>query len=113
VQPRSRLSDRKAAQRARRFLRVQLTDTHLEELDGALAGGASWDDVLDITRESFPLPTLGGAQGSRELINGRGSCPSAAAGQKLRQGRAPSIYWGIGTHPGNWPQNAKGICSAT
>ena len=38
----------------------QLTDAHVEELDAALVHAeARCDDVLDITRESFPLPTLG------------------------------------------------------
>ena len=40
----------------------QLTDAHLDELDRALVHAeASCDDVLDITREAFPLPTLGPA----------------------------------------------------
>jgi hypothetical protein len=91
----------------------QLTDAHLEELDAALsAAEASCNDVLDITRESFPLPTLGAElQGiTRELIDGRGvvlirGVPVDHYGKE----RASSIYWGIGTHLGeSWPQNAKG-----
>jgi len=91
----------------------ELTDAHVEELDAALQHAeAACDDVLDITRESFPLPTLGpDLTGiTRELINGRGvalirGVPVARYGKE----RASSIYWGIGTHLGNpWPQNAKG-----
>jgi hypothetical protein len=91
----------------------QLTDEHVEELDRALVHAeASCDDVLDITRESFPLPTLGAelARITDELVNGRGvvlirGVPVERYGKE----RASSIYWGIGTHLGRpWPQNAKG-----
>ena len=91
----------------------QLTDAHLEELDGALQHAeASCDDVLDITRDSFPLPTLG-AELRRivhDLIDGRGvvlirGLPVDHYGKE----RASSIYWGVGMHLGRpWPQNAKG-----
>lgn len=91
----------------------QLTDAHLEELDGALQHAeASCDDVLDITRDSFPLPTLG-AELRRivhDLIDGRGvvlirGLPVDYYGKE----RASSIYWGVGTHLGRpWPQNARG-----
>jgi hypothetical protein len=91
----------------------QLSDAHLDELDRALLHAeARCDDVLDITRESFPLPTLG-AELSRlthELIDGRGvvlirGVPVDRYGKQ----RASSIYWGVGTHLGRpWPQNAKG-----
>ena len=91
----------------------QLTDAHLDELDGALQHAeGSCDDVLDITRDSFPLPTLG-AELRRivhDLIDGRGvvlirGLPVDHYGKE----RASSIYWGVGTHLGRpWPQNAKG-----
>jgi hypothetical protein len=91
----------------------QLTDEHVEELDRALVHAeASNDDVLDITRESFPLPTLGAelARITDDLVNGRGvvlirGVPVERYGKE----RASSIYWGIGMHLGRpWPQNAKG-----
>jgi hypothetical protein len=91
----------------------QLTDAHISELDHALTHAeARVDDVLDITRETFPLPTLGPElEGiARELINGRGvvlirGVPVDAYGKD----RSSSIYWGIGTYLGRpWPQNAKG-----
>jgi hypothetical protein len=91
----------------------RLTDAHVEELDRALLHAeAQCDDVLDITRDSFPLPTLApeleGIAG--ELINGRGvvlirGVPVDRYGKE----RASSIYWGIGMRLGHpWPQNAKG-----
>jgi hypothetical protein len=91
----------------------QLTDAHLEELDTALLQAeSSCDDVLDITRESFPLPTLAAELDgiARELINGRGVVLIRGVPvEKYGKERASSIYWGIGTHLGRpWPQNAKG-----
>ena len=90
-----------------------LTGTHLTELDAALAHAeAASDDVLDITRENFPLPTLGAElqRVTRDLIDGRGvalvrGLPSDQYGKE----RASQIYWGVGMHLGApWPQNAKG-----
>ena len=54
----------------------QLTDAHVDELGTALrAAESEARDVLDITRDSFPLPTLGPVLTSiaRELIEGRGN----------------------------------------
>jgi TfdA family taurine catabolism dioxygenase TauD len=91
----------------------RLTEEHLRELDAALVHAeAKCADVLDITRDDFPLPTLGPEleRLARELIDGRGvalvrGVPVAHYGKQ----RASSIYWGIGTHLGRpWPQNAKG-----
>jgi hypothetical protein len=90
-----------------------LTDAHLAELDAALTQAeATCDDVLDVTRAAFPLPTLGAelAGITRELIDGRGvvlirGVPVAQYGKA----RASWLYWGVGMHLGNpWPQNAKG-----
>lgn len=91
----------------------QLTDAHLAELDAALAEAEGQaDDVLDISRASFPLPALGPelARIADELINGRGmvllrGIPVEHYGNE----RATAIYWGVGTYLGRpWPQNAKG-----
>jgi hypothetical protein len=91
----------------------QLTDEHLAELDAALTTAeAAVDDVLDITADLFPLPTLGPelARITDDLINGRGvalirGVPVSHYGKE----RASSIYWGVGAHLGQpWPQNAKG-----
>jgi len=91
----------------------QLTDAHLEELGTALEHAeAAADDVLDITRETFPLPELGPelTRITRDLINGRGvALIRGVPVDRYGKERASSIYWGIGTHLGNpWPQNAKG-----
>lgn len=91
----------------------ELTDEHVAELDAALVHAESvTDDVLDITRDDFPLPTLGAelARLTRELIDGDGvvlirGVPVERYGKE----RASSIYWGVGAHLGlPWPQNAKG-----
>jgi alpha-ketoglutarate-dependent taurine dioxygenase len=90
-----------------------LTEAHVAELDAALvAAEAQTDDVLDITREHFPLPTLGPelARLTDELINGRGVVLIRGVPvDRDDKARASAIYWGIGTHVGHpWPQNAKG-----
>jgi alpha-ketoglutarate-dependent taurine dioxygenase len=91
----------------------ELTEEHLAEIDAALeASEARGDDVLDITAETFPLPTLAPelARITDDLINGRGvslirGVPVATYGKE----RASSIYFGIGAHLGApWPQNVKG-----
>jgi hypothetical protein len=90
-----------------------LTDAHRAELDAALVHAeAHTDDVLDITRDEFPLPDLGPelARIERELIDGAGvvlirGVPVDRYGKE----RASAIYWGVGAHLGRpWPQNAKG-----
>jgi Taurine catabolism dioxygenase TauD, TfdA family len=90
-----------------------LTDEHLAELDAALdRAEAEADDVLDITRESFPLPTLGPelTRITRELIGGPGVVLIRGVPvDRYGKARASAIYWGIGLHLGRpWPQNAKG-----
>ena len=73
---------------------------------------AQVDDVLDITRELFPLPTLGPELVglTRELIDGRGVVLIRGVPvDRNDKARASAIYWGVGTHLGYpWPQNAKG-----
>jgi hypothetical protein len=91
----------------------RLTEEHVDELDRALVHAESrCDDVLDITRELFPLPTLGSelAGVARELIDGRGVVLIRGVPvERYDKARASSIYWGVGMHLGQpWPQNAKG-----
>jgi hypothetical protein len=91
----------------------ELTDAHLDEVDRALVHAESaCNDVLDITRESFPLPMLGPAlvDVARELIDGRGVVLIRGVPlERYGKARASSIYWGVGMHLGlPWPQNAKG-----
>jgi alpha-ketoglutarate-dependent taurine dioxygenase len=90
-----------------------LTDDHLAELDAALAHAESRvDDVLDISRELFPLPTLGPelARITDDLVNGLGMVLIRGVPvERYGKDRASAIYWGVGMHLGHpWPQNAKG-----
>ena len=90
-----------------------LTDDHVAELDAALAHAESRvDDVLDITRELFPLPTLGPelARITDDLVNGLGMVLIRGVPvERYGKDRASAVYWGVGMHLGHpWPQNAKG-----
>jgi hypothetical protein len=91
----------------------ELSAEQVSELDAALAHAeAHTDDVLDITRELFPLPTLGAElqRLAAELIEGDGVLLIRGVPvEKYDKQRASKIYWGVGMHLGNpWPQNAKG-----
>lgn len=91
----------------------RLTDEHVAELDAALSEAESrTDDVLDITRDQFPLPTLGPELDriTDELINGRGvALIRGLPVRRYSKDRASKIYWGVGMHLGSpWPQNARG-----
>ena len=90
-----------------------LTDDHVAELDAALAHAESRvDDVLDISRDLFPLPTLGSelARITDDLVNGPGMVLIRGVPvERYGKDRASAVYWGVGTHLGHpWPQNAKG-----
>ncbi|MBI2710664.1 MAG: TauD/TfdA family dioxygenase [Actinobacteria bacterium] len=90
-----------------------LTDDHLAELDAALAEAeARTDDVLDVDKERFPLPTLGPEleRMTRDLVEGRGvALIRGIPVERYGKDRASTIYWGIGMHVGRpWPQNVKG-----
>ncbi|MET0160980.1 MAG: TauD/TfdA family dioxygenase, partial [Acidimicrobiales bacterium] len=92
---------------------VTLTEAQVAELDAALVHAeTATDDVLDITRADFPLPTLAPvlAEITDELINGKGVVLIRGLPvEGYSKERASSIYWGIGVHLGDpWPQNAKG-----
>ena len=91
----------------------QLTDAHVDELDAALRHAeARGDDVLDITRDDFPLPTLAPEleRITRDLIDGLGvALIRGLPAERYDKTRASMIYWGVGMHLGRpWPQNAKG-----
>jgi Taurine catabolism dioxygenase TauD, TfdA family len=90
-----------------------LTDDHVAELDAALVHAESRvDDVLEITRELFPLPTLAPelARIEDDLVNGLGMVLIRGVPvERYSKDRASAIYWGVGMHLGQpWPQNAKG-----
>ncbi|HEX3764629.1 MAG TPA: TauD/TfdA family dioxygenase [Kofleriaceae bacterium] len=91
----------------------RLSDADVAELEAALAHArARCADVLDITREDFPLPTLAArlADFEDELINGRGfQLISGLPAERYSDADASAIYWGIGMHLGTpWPQNKHG-----
>ena len=92
---------------------LHLTGDHHDELDAALAHARSTtDEVLDVTADDFPLPTLAPllADLASQLVDGRGFARIAALDvERLGPEDASWIYWGIGMHLGEpWPQNAKG-----
>jgi alpha-ketoglutarate-dependent taurine dioxygenase len=85
----------------------------MAELETALAHARSvTDEVLDVTRDDFPLDSLSGvlADIAGELIDGRGFHRIAGLPvDRLGPDDASWIYWGIGRHLGEpWPQNVKG-----
>jgi alpha-ketoglutarate-dependent taurine dioxygenase len=91
----------------------RLSDAEVAELEAALAHArARCADVLDITREDFPLPTLAAriAGFEDELIDGRGfQLISGLPVERYSDADASAIYWGIGMHLGRpWPQNRHG-----
>ena len=90
-----------------------LTVDELVELDTALAHARSVsDDVLDLGREHFPLPTLAGRllDIERELIDGRGFVRIRGLDRAAHtQAEMEVLYWGIGMHLGlPWVQNKHG-----
>ena len=91
----------------------RLDDTELAELDAALRHAlAKSDDVLELGRDDFPLPTLHGRllRIEDELINGRGFVRLRGVDRRAHtQAEMEIIYWGIGTHLGlPWAQNKHG-----
>jgi hypothetical protein len=84
-----------------------------EELDAALRHAlAVSDDVLDIGKKDFPLPTLASRlkRIESDLIDGRGFVRLRGV-DRARYGQAEMemLYWGIGMHLGTpWPQNKHG-----
>ncbi len=91
----------------------ELSADHKAEIEAALRHAeARVDDVLDITRDHFPLPTLGPvlADITDDLIDGRGvALLRGLPVNGYTKDQISAMYWGIGTHVGEpWPQNAKG-----
>lgn len=90
-----------------------LRGAELEELDAALRHALTKsDDVLEIGRDDFPLPTLHARLVGieRELIDGRGFVRLRGIDRsRYSQAEMEMIYWGIGMHLGApWPQNKHG-----
>ena len=91
----------------------RLTDEEIAELEAALTVARSrTNEVLDVRKDDFPLPTLGPVMAAiaDELINGRGFHRiSALPVERIGFEDASWMYWGIGLHLGvPWPQNVKG-----
>jgi hypothetical protein len=91
----------------------KLSAPEVEELDAALRHArAKSDDLLDIGKEDFPLPTLGARlrRVEAELIDGRGFVLlRGIPRQRYDNDEMCLLYWGIGMHLGKpWPQNKRG-----
>ncbi len=91
----------------------QLDDAEVAELEAAVATARGrTDELLEITVEDFPLPTMATklATIERELIDGRGfTLIRGVPVDRLGRDDAERAYWGIGLHLGTpWPQNARG-----
>ena len=92
---------------------VRFTEGELAELDASLRHARQRsDDVLELTKDDFPLPTLSArlAQVEDELINGRGFVRLRGIDRAAYdQTEMELLYWGIGTHLGlPWAQNKHG-----
>jgi alpha-ketoglutarate-dependent taurine dioxygenase len=88
-------------------------DRELSELDAALRHAlAKSDDVLELGRDDFPLPTLRDRlrRIEEELINGRGFVRLRGIDRRAHtQAEMEVLYWGIGSHLGlPWAQNKHG-----
>ena len=91
----------------------RFTDAELSELDASLRHALRRsNDVLELTREDFPLPTLSArlADIERELIDGRGFVRLRGIDRSAySQEEMELLYWGIGAHLGlPWAQNKHG-----
>ncbi len=90
-----------------------LTDAETTDIDRALRHAlAISHDMLDITKDQFPLPVLGPrlAQFNQELINGRGfGLIRGVDRSRYTNDEMSMIYWGVGMHLGRpWAQNKHG-----
>ena len=95
-----------------------LTDDHVAELDAALAHAESRvDDVLDISRDLFPLPTLGSelARITDDLVNGPGMVliRGVPVGATARTGRRPSTGASARTSATPGRRTPRATCWAT
>ena len=91
----------------------RFTDAELAELDASLRHARQHsDDVLDLTKDDFPLPTLAArlARIENDLINGRGFVRLRGIDRAAYTANEMELlYWGIGAHLGTpWAQNKHG-----
>ena len=92
---------------------LALSEKDIAELDAALAHAkAKGGDLLDVTKDDFPLPSLRARlrELEQDLIDGRGFCLIRGLPvERYADDDASLIYWGIGMHLGRpWPQNKHG-----
>lgn len=92
---------------------LHLSERDIAELDAALAHAkAKGGDLLDVTKEDFPLNLLAAKlrEVEEELIDGRGFfLIRGLPVERYSDDDASLIYWGIGMHLGKpWPQNKHG-----
>lgn len=92
---------------------VVFDDAQLAELDAALRHAlAKSDDVLELGKDDFPLPTVAATlfDVERELIDGRGFVRLRGVDRSAySQAEMEVLYWGIGSHLGlPWAQNKHG-----
>ena len=90
-----------------------LTPSEVAEVDAALVHARTRsDDMLDIGRDDFPLPTLGPRlkRIEAELMDGRGVVLiRGLPRERYSNDDLCLAYWGIGAHLGRpWPQNKYG-----
>jgi hypothetical protein len=90
-----------------------LSEKEKQELDAALRHAqAKSGDLLDITKDDFPLPTLGRrlTAFNEELINGRGfGLIRGIERARYSNDEMCMLYWGVGMHLGKpWAQNKHG-----
>lgn len=91
----------------------RFTGAELDELDASLRHALDRsDDVLELTRDDFPLPTLANRlkRIERELIDGRGFVRLRGIDRTAyTQDEMELLYWGIGMYLGTpWAQNHHG-----
>jgi hypothetical protein len=89
------------------------SEAELGELDASLRHAQQRsDDVLELTKDDFPLPTLAArlAGIEKELIDGRGFVRLRGIDRSsYSQDEMELLYWGVGMHLGlPWPQNQHG-----
>jgi hypothetical protein len=88
-------------------------DQELLELDRAMRHAQSVSgDLLELSKQDFPLPTVAIRlkRIENELINGRGfALLRGLSRSTYSNDELCLLYWGIGLHLGNpWPQNKHG-----
>jgi hypothetical protein len=88
-------------------------DAEQAELDTALRHALRQsDDVLELGRDDFPLPTIGARllRIEDDLVNGRGFVRLRGVDRHAySQAEMEILYWGVGMHLGKpWAQNRHG-----